>query len=469
MDNPEKYDLPTELERAPGGYRRPPRSSKKRGTLAAVSFCIAVAALLLLGAVVLKLLISFRKAGLTSRDISLAKTVILAAAVAAGAATVLALFTFFLRRQKKKLAVSGLILSVLVLAITVSAIYAYRYSFGSMNTDREFDVLSDDALHIKVPESNGEIIRQNGEPETTLSPETVEKNAKMDEVEWEPLTDTDLPEEAKEKMYTANPSSASYLLDGAEQISNFLLFGLDESGSSDSVILFSVDRVHHKIKMLSIARDSYVRIPAWGSYAKLAYAYNWGGPTWSVSTINHNFYLNVTDYIAVDTQQLATIIDYVGGVDVELNEAEAHYLRSFDGVQTGMCHLGGEAAVLYSRIRQSSWDDNEEKRTGRQREVLTSIMNSVLELPLTSYPEFIRTCLGSCTTSFDADDLMELAVEVVQNDYTIEQRALISQVDYWGGCLGQEQYFYLVYDLNRASDKIYRFVYEDLYISGYTE
>ena len=29
------------------------------------------------------------------------------------------------------------------------------------------------------------------------------------------------------------------------------------------------------------------------------------------------------------------------------------------------------------------------------------------------------------------------------------------------------QYFYVVYDLNRASDWMYRTIYEDLYVSGY--
>ena len=42
-------------------------------------------------------------------------------------------------------------------------------------------------------------------------------------------------------------------------------------------------------------------------------------------------------------------------------------------------------------------------------------------------------------------------------------------MDYWGGNLGDEQYFYVVYDLNRASDALYRIIYEDLYVSGYMD
>ncbi|MBO2526995.1 MAG: hypothetical protein CW335_02270, partial [Clostridiales bacterium] len=74
-----------------------------------------------------------------------------------------------------------------------------------------------------------------------------------------------------------------------------------------------------------------------------------------------------------------------------------------------------------------------------------------------------------CTTSFRTDELMEICLEAVQNRYTVESYAVLENVNYWGGILGQEQYFYCVYDLNRASDWIYRTIYEDLYLSGYAD
>ena len=45
------------------------------------------------------------------------------------------------------------------------------------------------------------------------------------------------------------------------------MFGLDSGSASDSVMLVALDRVHQKIKLISLARDSYVFIPEFGSYA----------------------------------------------------------------------------------------------------------------------------------------------------------------------------------------------------------
>ena len=85
-------------------------------------------------------------------------------------------------------------------------------------------------------------------------------------------------------------------------------------------------------------------------------------------------------------------------------------------------------------------------------------------------PRVVRDCLGLCTTSLSEDKLLELCGEVAQNGYRIEQHALIDYMDYWGGIIpSSANYFYCVYDLNRASDVLYRLIYEDLYTSGYAD
>lgn len=450
------------------GYRRP--SKKHRSRIGTLSFWLALAAVGLLIVVCAVLYSAYKNAAIDRTEITLAKTAVLIAAIMAGVALILAIAALTQRRKKKTLAVPGMVLSVLMLAVTVSAIYLYNYSFGSMREEN----LSGGDLHIQTPGADGEIVRDDNESDSTLSASDIEASFEGTEINWAHFANPDIPELALEKLHTGDPEGTSYLLDGSEQVTNFLLFGLDYglfgNPTSDTVILFSLDRVHHKLKMTSIARDSYVRIPAWGSYSKLNYAYSSGGAEWAIATVNRNFYLNVEDYVVVDLDQFEEIIDYVGGVDVELDGNEAWYMNSAGySVQVGKNHLDGETAAFYSRIRKSSENDNEEHRTDRQRAVLTSLLKSAMEMPLTSYPSFIRSCLGMCTTSLAADELMELAAEVIQNDYTIEQCALIGQVDYWGGIIGSEQYFYVVYDLNRASDKLYRFVYEDLYVSGYND
>lgn len=449
------------------GYRRPERNRRKKRTLGVTSLLLALAALFALLAFCVYALLSYRAGTLAGSDVQLGQNVVIAATFLSVLAVIPASVSFFLRRQKKGMSVAGLLLAMLVLVTCSLGLYAYRYMFGTLKQGEKLD---QEQLNVVKLEENGEIIRENEVQGSTVSPEEIEQKTFDQEIEWEAIDYDELPEEARKLLDGAAPAGPSYLLDGSEQVTNFLLFGLDRVSSSDSIILLSVDDAHRKIKMISIPRDSYVRIPEWGTYAKLTYSYHWGGAQMAIGTINQNLSLNVKDYIAVDFGQLADIVDLVGGVEVELDWDEVYYLRNEqDNLTAGKCLLMGDAALVYSRIRKSNASDNEIKRTGRQRQVLTSLMQSVQRMPIGDYPGFIRSCLGMCTTSFSAEELMDIALKAVQGGYTIESYALLENVDYWGGIFGEEQYFYCVYDLHRASDWIYRTVYEDLYVSGYPD
>lgn len=472
---PEDENLAAEIESAlseelPAVEAAGEISPKKRRFLGLSSFFLGLLALLCLSAFAAVALIALKDRSLDIDHIHTLTYAVVASCAMAAVGFLLAVTTFFLRRQKKGFAVCGVILSLFTLLISGGMIYGYHYIFGGVRQDASFNELPSEAIFVAQTEPDGEIIRET-EEFTTVAPEVIESIIEEDpveEIEWEHLTDDDIPEEARQKMDTERPASSSYLLSGHSQISNYLLLGADAGNSSDAMMILSLDRVHQKIKIISIPRDSYVLIPAWGTYAKLAYAYHWGGAEWAVGVVNRNFTFNISEYIAVDMEQLADIIDLAGGVDVDLDYAEVTYLSyEHSGISYGLCHLDGAAAVSYARIRSSNASDNEIKRTGRQREVLMSLLDSAFEMPMTDYPEFIRACLGMCTTSFQNDELLSLCMEVLQGNYTVEQYALIDYVDYWGGVMGQEQYFYLVYDLDRASDALYRIIYEDLYLSGY--
>lgn len=466
----EELPLKDVLKQMKSKQKKKGKRSPAVGLCAFILTIIVVVFAVLLG---INALQAYMNRELSGEHIQMLMIGVIASAAVAAIALIISVTALCLRSQKKGFAVTAMILAILILLSSGFAIYAYQYLFGAIKQDEEFNNLSDDKLYVVQTGDDGHINRETTAPMTTISQEEIEVMMQdqdpMLEIEWENLTDLDLPEEALEKMNGVKPEGKSYLTGDHEQISNFLLFGLDEVGSSDAVMIFSLDRVHHKLKLISIPRDSYVQVPAWGSYAKLAYPYFWGGAEWAVGTVNHNYALNITEYISVDMNQLKDIVDMIGGVVVNLDYYEVAYLSHFSGVHYGDCLLQGDAAVMYARIRESSSTDNEETRTGRQREIIMSILKSVQNMSWKEYPEFIRACLSMCTTSFETEQLLGMCTEVVQNNYTIEQDALIAHMDYWGGRIGQEQYFYVVYDLKRASDILYRLIYEDLYVSGYPD
>ncbi len=185
------------------------------------------------------------------------------------------------------------------------------------------------------------------------------------------------------------------------RIVNIALFGLDaredtDSGRSDVVMVLSVDKRHHTLKLTSILRDSEVAIEGYG-YDKITHAYAYGGPELAIKTINQNFNLDIKNYVTVNFHQMADIVDAFGGVDMDLTAEEAaalnenlwnleqetpgtvtygDYIPSTDGTvqlvygeyQAGTYHLTGNHAVAYARIR---YIDSDDVRASRQQKVLS--------------------------------------------------------------------------------------------------
>lgn len=174
---------------------------------------------------------------------------------------------------------------------------------------------------------------------------------------------------------------------GAEDgIFNVLLIGQDrrpgeERTRSDAMILCTINKKEKTITMTSFLRDLYVEIPGYQSN-RLNVPYLLGGMELLDQTLELNYGVHVDANIEVDFSGFESVIDALGGVDVYLTEEEADYInnRSSDRIAEsyfdyteGVQKLTGEAALEYSRIR---YLDSDFGRTGRQRAVLTAVIES---------------------------------------------------------------------------------------------
>ncbi len=299
-------------------------------------------------------------------------------------------------------------------------------------------------------------------PKETKPPETKPKETKPPETKPK---ETKPPETKPAGEAITLGSNVSYLLPGASKIKTFVLYGLDRKTASDVVILTALDPVHNKCKIISIARDTYSYISEKNAHAKLTYAYSMGGAPLAVKTLNENFYLHMEDYVAVDFSQAESVVDLLGGASVEVDETELAYLGSPEGMEPGLNLLNGKQAVTYARLREM---DNDLVRTGRQREVIRSLFQNFKSMKLTDYPAFFRKAAGMCTTSFTDAEILSLGTTFLSmKGCTFEQYNYPnSNTECWGGLI--DDLFYWVYDLAKVSDEIYRIIYEDLYVSGYT-
>lgn len=267
-------------------------------------------------------------------------------------------------------------------------------------------------------------------------------------------------------------------------VKNIILYGIDsrtstELSRSDAIMLLTVDTVNKKIKMTSIARDTYVDIQGYGK-DKLnhAFAYGWAkngklveGAQLSMQTINSAFNLNIKDYVAVNFWALADIINYIGGVEIDVDAAELRdlnmnytkYIRAMgidcpDFTTTGLQHLNGGQAVAYSRVRHVGGDV---MRGARQREVLTAMFNKAKTISPTKYPGLISLILKECSTSLGNGELMELGTWAIANAGSLkfENLGLPTEDIDTGGTMMNGVWYY-TYDLDKAAIKIQEFITE---------
>ena len=240
-----------------------------------------------------------------------------------------------------------------------------------------------------------------------------------------------------------NTISADQLLtnDGVKDATSgyrtIALYGLDSRDSnldvgvnSDSIIIASINENTKEIKLVSVYRDTLMEIASGSKDTqKVNYAYQLGGAVTAINTLNINLDLNITDYVAVDFNALADIIDAVGGVDIDVTGEEINNFNknlaeqiSLSGkysagiTDAGSYTLDGQQAVAYSRIRSTGLGDV--TRTERQRIVLMKVISKLLSADTGSLDAFIDVSFKSISTSFDKDDIHDLAKSVASYKLT---------------------------------------------------
>jgi len=175
---------------------------------------------------------------------------------------------------------------------------------------------------------------------------------------------------------------------------NILLVGQDRRGGdapqrTDAMILCTINKSKKTLTMTSFMRDVWLYIP--GHYnQRLNVPYMLGGFPLLNETLDYNFGIRADYNVEIDFSGFMKAIDTIGGVDIELTDAEAKYLnkRGNWGVEAnehwqlteGVNCLNGSQALAYSRIRQIG---NDFGRTNRQRTVITKLIDKAKTLSVT--------------------------------------------------------------------------------------
>lgn len=220
------------------------------------------------------------------------------------------------------------------------------------------------------------------------------------------------------------------------------LFGIDardgkmDAGvNSDSIIVLSINQDTGQVVMSSIYRDTWVKIPSkteGNVYRKINSAFTTGGAKNVINAMNSNFDLNISDYVTINFQGLATIIDMLGGLDLTITEDEKKYINSYmeenrqvtgikspDVKKAGNVHLDGLQSVAYCRIRYCTFYapdgtkiSNDMGRTARQRYILSLMIDKAKNAGVSKVIDIAKKVLSGednvIRTSIAYDELMEM-------------------------------------------------------------
>lgn len=211
----------------------------------------------------------------------------------------------------------------------------------------------------------------------------------------------ELPTLSEEEMVQVNDLSVTAGLDSSWR--NILLLGQDsrttgKSERTDTMVIASINANTGEIKLTSLMRDMYVEIPERGTQ-KINTANYYGGPELAMKTVNENFKLNISEYVIVNFVNFPYIIEKLGGVYVDITEAEMEGINELvqDSIKLGKklkldesaldnslldtygpgTKLTGRQALSYSRLRSI---DSDFQRTQRQRRVLEAILDRVKDI-----------------------------------------------------------------------------------------
>lgn len=263
-----------------------------------------------------------------------------------------------------------------------------------------------------------------------------------------PLDGLDIPElgEAPENSDFLNQLPTDSIFHD-KSIVNILLLGTDDHGKTfsdnaraDSIMLLSLNTENHTIKLVSIERGIGVRVPGrnddW-----ITHTFRYGGAALTMQTVRDCFNVDVDHYIRINFQSFKSGIDAIGGIDINVTQAEADYMNNpysdsryggdIQTVTPGINHVNGATALNYARVRKI---DSDWKRIQRQRNVIQAALNQVKSSDLVTLNKLADTILPMIQTNLTKSEMTSLLLEVpgfISSGLQIEQMTLPTKETCW--------------------------------------
>lgn len=311
------------------------------------------------------------------------------------------------KKSKKSRKTLKAIIAALVVLIVAAIIFAVLYANNALknitNTDPEQSIVT--------------------ESQWTGMDKLVENFEPIQETEATQLAS--LQDMIQTWYYNGVPCSSSHVL-------NVLLIGedtrgdeiLDDETRADAAIIASINIDTKKITLTSILRDTY---SYWETEKGDEQTAQFGKINGAMSTGDINSYINcveslykidIDNYVIVNFDSFESIIDTLGGVTLELTDAEINEInnhkkrygdvtieKTYEGT-SGKVKLNGKQALAYCRIRKL---DSDNMRADRQKTCLIEVFNQVQDASTVKLLKVVNTLIPYVKTGFSKNEIIKIA------------------------------------------------------------
>jgi len=223
---------------------------------------------------------------------------------------------------------------------------------------------------------------------------------------------------------------------------NILVLGVDERagdvGRSDTMFVITVDTGSKEASLLSIPRDTRVKIPGYG-WDKINHAYAEGKAELSQRTAEDLLGIPFEYYVVINFAAFEKIVDAVGGVDIDVEKRmyyEDPYDRLVINLRPGRQHMDGETAIKYVRYRG---EDGDIGRIERQQKFIKAMLDQVASPAIIArVPAIILEVSGAVRTNMSTAEMLSLAKLIgdagrrgLKTDMAPGRPANIREISYW--------------------------------------
>ncbi|MFI1965020.1 LCP family protein [Streptomyces pathocidini] len=197
------------------------------------------------------------------------------------------------------------------------------------------------------------------------------------------------------------PSAAkggqTFLLVGVDSRSDLPTTGTDAKAApwkpgaqrSDTMMLMHLPSNHATAYVVSLPRDTWVKVPGHGR-SKLNAAFSWGGPPLLIDTVQRLTRVRVDHLAVIDWSGFRKLTDAVGGVELSVAGGPAE-------------HMNGAEALEYVRERKDL-PRGDLDRTHRQQNYLRAVLSKVLSGDHLTSPLRTKRLLDQLTATISVDD-----------------------------------------------------------------